>query len=265
MMSHRRETARAREYHDEYDAARASGGGGAADGASAQTAGGGRRVPATKLQAAPLPHPPDDDDEGEDEWHDADAEYDSFLNDPPTELVDQLAAIALCDDESGTSDDEVGVVESQRSGDGGGSASSARRRRSAAHDADCSDDEFDSGDSDIDGDRAADSEMDVSDDDVEGITDGYGTTQPIHTLPQDLFADSSGFTETVRAVDKEKLGAMIVAAQQRAREIDALTACLCCDEQCTLSFWLFAYPLCWVSGRVAHVPAVFTLAGNIQH
>ena len=82
--------------------------------------------------------------------------------------------------------------------------------------------------------------MDVSDDDepddVEGITDGYGTTQPIHTLPPDLFADSSGFTETVRAVDKEKLEAMIVAAQLRAREIDALTACLWCDEQCTLSF-----------------------------
>ena len=205
MRFHRDATARAHEYHDEYNAARASGGGGAADGASAQTAGGGRRVPATKLQAAPLPHPPDDDDEGEDEWHDADVEYDAFLNDPPTELVDQLAAIALCDDESGTSDDEVGVVESQRSGDGGGSASSARRRRSAAHDADCSEDEFDSGDSDIEGggDRAADSEMDVSDDDVEGITDGYGTTQPIHTLPPDLFADSSGFTETVRAVTKK--------------------------------------------------------------
>ena len=32
------------------------------------------------------------------------------MNDPPTELLDQLAAIALCDDDSGTSDDEVGVA-----------------------------------------------------------------------------------------------------------------------------------------------------------
>ena len=107
--------------------------------------------------------------------------------------------------------------------------------------------------------------MDVSDDDVEGIADGYGIKQPIHTLPPELFADPSGFTETVRAVDKEKLEAMIVAAQQRAREIDALTACLCCDEQCTLSFWLLAYPSCWFSGRVTHVSAVCTLAGNVQH
>ena len=39
--------------------------------------------------------------------HNDDVEHDSFLNDPPTELLDQLAAIALCDDDSGTSDDEV--------------------------------------------------------------------------------------------------------------------------------------------------------------
>ena len=72
MFSHNNETARAsgsrREYHHEYDAARASGG--AADGTSAQTAGGGRRVPATKMQVAPLPRPSDGDAEGDDEWHD---------------------------------------------------------------------------------------------------------------------------------------------------------------------------------------------------
>ena len=42
--------------------------------------------------------------------HNDDVEHDSFLNDPPTELLDQLTAIALCDDDSGTSDDEVGVA-----------------------------------------------------------------------------------------------------------------------------------------------------------
>ena len=47
MRFHSKATARIREYHEAYDAERASGGGGAADGASAQTAGGGRRV-ATK-------------------------------------------------------------------------------------------------------------------------------------------------------------------------------------------------------------------------
>ena len=95
----------------------------------------------------------------------------------------------------------------------------ARRSRSAAHAAVCSDGEFDSCDSDIEGegDRGADSEMDVSDDDVEGIADGYGTTQPIHTLPPELFADSSGFTETVRAVDKEKLEAMNYAVTNNVR------------------------------------------------
>ena len=108
--------------------------------------------------------------------HNDDVEHDSFLNDPPTELLDQLAAIALCDDDSGTSDDEVGVAESQRrSGGGGGSASSARRSRPAAQAADCSDGEFDSGDSDIEGegDRGADSEMDVSDDDTYSSVECY--------------------------------------------------------------------------------------------
>ena len=108
MFSHSNETGRAREYHHEYDAARASGGGGAADGASAQTAGGGGGVATKKV--APPRRPSDDDDEGADEWQDDVVEHDSFLNDPPTELLDQLAAIALCDDDSGTSDDEVGVA-----------------------------------------------------------------------------------------------------------------------------------------------------------
>ena len=112
MNFHRDETAHAsgsrREYYDAYNAARPSGGGGAADGASAQTAGGGRRVATKKV--APPRRPSDDDDEGDDEWQDDDVEHDSFLNDPPTELLDQLAAIALCDDDSGTSDEEVGVA-----------------------------------------------------------------------------------------------------------------------------------------------------------
>ena len=60
---------------------------------------------------------------------------------------------------------------------GGGSASSARRSRSAAqsHAAVCSDGEFDSGDSDIEGegDRGADSEMDVSDDDMYSSVECY--------------------------------------------------------------------------------------------
>ena len=42
--------------------------------------------------------------------HNDDVEHDSFLNDPPTKLLDQPTAIALCDDDSGTSDDEVGVA-----------------------------------------------------------------------------------------------------------------------------------------------------------
>jgi hypothetical protein len=60
------------------------------------------------------------------------------------------------------------------------------------------------------------------------------TAAPVHTLPKEFFADpanASCLRETVEGLDPVHVKRMIARTQARIKDLDDVTACLCCDKQ----------------------------------